>query len=101
MTRAQDDLLDLPDHRRRTSRQVRHAARTTLHQVGGDGDSLEETVLPVGCHDVGRKASPAPRKELAPGRRPGFKVWKSPFWKRRRRLWHERNVAERRLTEVD
>jgi hypothetical protein len=99
MTRAQDDLLDLPDHRRRTSRQVRHAARTALRQCATDAEILEEAVLPEARHDVGRKTSPPPREQPAPGRRAGFKVWKTPFWKRRRRLWHERNVALRRITD--
>jgi hypothetical protein len=101
MTRAQDDLLDLPDIRRRKTRQVRHAARTSLHTACGDGlvdgESLDEAVLPEGRHDVGRKTSPRPKQPPAPGRRAGFKVWKTPFWKRRRRLWHDRNEAGRRL----
>ncbi|HWG74902.1 MAG TPA: hypothetical protein VG184_12695 [Acidimicrobiales bacterium] len=101
MTRAQDDLLDLPDHRRRTTRKVRHTARTSLHTACGDGDALDETVFPEGPHDIGRKASPRPRKAPAPGRRPGFKVWKTPFWKRRRQLWHERNAAERRIADAE
>ncbi|MGH9075877.1 MAG: hypothetical protein ACRDY0_00205 [Acidimicrobiales bacterium] len=101
MTRAHDDLLDLPDIRRRSVRQLRHTARTSLHNACGDGsvdvDSLDETVLPEGRHDVGRKASPRPKQGAAPGRRAGFKVWKTPFWKRRRQLWHERNQAAERL----
>lgn len=101
MTRAQDDLLDLPDHRRRTSRKVRHAARATLHQCSVDGDVLEDAVLPEGRHDVGRKTSPRPKAAPSPGRRRGFKVWKTPFWKRRRQLWHERNLAERRIAESE
>ncbi len=101
MTRAQDDLLDLPDIRRRTTRQVRHEARTSLHTACGDGsvdgDRLDEAVLPEGRRDVGRKASPRPKQAATPGRRPGFKVWKTPFWKRRRRLWHDQNEAAQRL----
>lgn len=101
MTRAQDDLLDLPDHRRRTTRQVRHAARTSLHTACGDSDTIDDAVLPEGRHDIGRKASPRPKKTPAPGRRPGFKVWKTPFWKRRRQLWHDRNAAERRIADFE
>lgn len=101
MTRAQDDVLDVPDHRRRTARQVRHEARTSLRAVCGDGgvdgEALDEAVLPEGRHDIGRKASPKPPKQPAPGRRSGFKVWKTPFWKRRRQIWHERNEAAQRL----
>lgn len=105
MTRAQDDLLDLPDIRRRSTRQVRHVARTNLHTACGDGsvdsDSLDECVLPEGRHDVGRKTSPRPKRTPAPGRRAGFKVWKTPFWKRRRQLWHEQNQAAHRLEDTD
>jgi hypothetical protein len=101
MTRAQDDLLDLPDIRRRKTRQVRHAARISLHTACGDGsvdgESLDEALLPLRRNDVGRKASPRPKPAPAPGRRTGFKVWKTPFWKRRRQLWHEQNQAAHRL----
>ena len=95
--------LPLPDalgHRKRTSRQVRHEARTRLHQVASDAEALEDAdlVCPTGKHDVGRHPSPAPAKGTKPGRRAGFKVWKTPFWKRRRALWAERNDAERRLS---
>jgi hypothetical protein len=101
MTRAQDDLLDLPDHRRRTARKARHAARTALHQCAVDADVLEDAVLPEAPHDVGRKASPRPPADVPPGRRRGFKVWKTPFWKRRRQLWHQRNVAARRIADAE
>jgi hypothetical protein len=85
-------------HRRRTSRQERHAARARLNLLCKDGVDLDDAVLPIAAHDLGRKASPRARKEPEPGRRPGFKVWKTPFWKRRRRLWQQRNAAERRLS---
>ncbi len=101
MTRAQDDLLDLPDYRRRTGRQVRHRAKMTLHTACLDGDMLDEAVLPLGCHDVGRRTSPKPRKPVADGRRAGFKVWKTPFWKRRTQLRAARNAAERQLAVFD
>ncbi len=92
-----------PDHRRRTTRQVRHTARATLHGLTGDDDALEDADLycPQVPHDLGRKSSPKPRRNPKPGRRPGFKVWKTPFWKRRRALWAARNAAARRLAEED
>ena len=101
MTRAQDDLLDVPDYRRRTGRQVRHAAKTTLHTACWDQEALDEAVLPLGHHDVGRRASPKPRRAPTEGRRDGFKVWKTPFWKRRSQLRAARNAAERQLAEID
>jgi hypothetical protein len=92
-----------PDHRRRTTRQVRHTARATLHALTADDDGLEDADLhcPQVPHDVGRKSSPKPRRDPKPGRRPGFKVWKTPFWKRRRAMWAARNAAARRLAESD
>ncbi len=101
--RPPDDIVeDALDHRRRTARQVRHTARTRLHQLAGDEDALEDADLfcPKGSHDLGRKTSPRPQAQK-PGRRSGFKVWKTPFWKRRRSLWHEQNAAMRRLAEAD
>jgi hypothetical protein len=62
-----------------------------------DEETLDDTVLPVVVHDVGRKTSPKPRQTPEPPRRGGFKVWKTPFWKRRRLLWAERNAAERAI----
>lgn len=101
MTRAQDDVLDSSDHRRRSARKVRHAARESLHQACWDDEALDEAVLPEGRHDVGRKASPKPKKAPSPGRRRGFKVWKTPFWKRRRRIWAEQNAIARRITDQE
>jgi hypothetical protein len=100
MSRTTNDLPDAFGHRRRSSRQVRHEARQQLHQVAYDPDTIEDAELlcPTGHHDLGRHASPPPPKESKPGRRPGFKVWKTPFWKRRRSLWAARNEAQRRLT---
>ncbi len=103
-SRPPDDIVeDAPDHRRRTARAVRHAARTRLHQVAGDDEALEDADLlcPQAAHDLGRKTSRPPRKAAKPGRRDGFKVWKTPFWKRRSHLWAERNAATRRLAEAD
>ena len=102
--RPPDDIVeDAPEHRRRTSRHVRHEARTRLHQLAGDGEALEDADLlcPQAAHDLGRKASRPPRKETKPGRRSGFKVWKTPFWKRRSQLWARRNAEFRRLAESD
>jgi len=59
-----------------------------------DDDAIEDAVLPVGRHDLGHKG---PQRAPQPGRRGGFKVWKTPFWKRRRQLWHERNAVERAI----
>lgn len=98
--RPPDGLVeDPPDHRRRTSRQVRHAARTRLHQIAGDEEALEDADLlcPTGAHDIGRKTSPPPRHDPKPGRRDGFKVWKTTFWKRRRTMRAARNATARRL----
>jgi hypothetical protein len=99
-----DPVAELePDHRRRTTRQVRHTARATLHALTGDDDGLEDADLhcPQPAHDVGRKSSSRPRRDPKPGRRPGFKVWKTPFWKRRRAMWAARNAATRRLADED
>jgi hypothetical protein len=92
-----------PVHRRRTTRQVRHTARTRLHLLVGDEDALEDADLlcPQVPHDLGRKTSSKPKGDPKPGRRPGFKVWKTPFWKRRRALWATQNAAARRLTDAD
>jgi len=98
MSRTRADIVDDAALRRRlTARQVRHAARMQMHTLVRDEDALEDAVLPTGCHDVGRHTSPKPRSVPAPGRRGGFKVWKTPFWKRRRQLWAARNADERRL----
>ncbi len=80
---------------------MRHESKAQLHVALWDEDALEDTICPNGAHDVGRKASPKPRQEPKPGRRDGFKVWKTPFWKRRRNLWAQRNRAERTLAEDD
>ncbi|HLY83798.1 MAG TPA: hypothetical protein VKQ71_12470 [Acidimicrobiales bacterium] len=101
MSRAQDAPEDAALRRRRSARQVRHTARMHLQIMAGDGDALDDAVLPTGCHDLGRRASPKPQTARQPGRRPGFKVWKSPFWKRRRQLWATRNAAERQLIEAE
>jgi hypothetical protein len=98
-----DFVEDAPGHRKRVSRQVRHTARTKLHVLAGDEEALEDADLlcPQPPHDLGRKSSPPPRRDDKPGRRGGFKVWKTPFWKRRRSLWAERNAAARRLVQAE
>ena len=103
-SRATDPVVEVaPEHRRRTSRQVRHTARTRLHVLAGDEEALEDADLlcPQGTHDLGRKTSPKPKVAPKPGRRRGFKVWKTPFWKRRRAMWAARNEAARRITEEE
>jgi hypothetical protein len=102
--RPPDDIVeDAPEHRKRTARQVRHVSRTRLHVLVGDDEALEDADLlcPQAAHDLGRKASRPPRKDAKPGRRGGFKVWKTPFWKRRRQLWAQRNAEARRLAETE
>ncbi|HXW81941.1 MAG TPA: hypothetical protein VEJ84_20750 [Acidimicrobiales bacterium] len=103
MTRVMDApfLEDAQGRRRQSSRTARHAVRSHLHVAALDEEALNDAVLPVVPHDVGRKASPKPHAGPAPGRRGGFKVWKTAFWKRRRRLWAERNAAERAIAQLD
>jgi hypothetical protein len=97
MSRVQDALPDTGQHRRSSSRQVRHTTRAYLQTMVHDGDAIEDAVLPVQRHDIGRKAGRPARQAPQPGRRGGFKVWKTPFWKRRRQLWASRNAVEREL----
>jgi hypothetical protein len=94
-------LEDAQGRRRQSSRATRHAVRSHLHVASLDEESLDDAVLPVVPHDVGRKASPKPHKTPAPGRRSGFKVWKTTFWKRRRGLRSARNAAERAIAHSD
>jgi hypothetical protein len=104
IVRPPDDIVeDGPEHRKRTTRQVRHTARTRLHVLAGDDEGLEDADLlgPPAAHDLGRKASPPPRRAAKPGRRSGFKVWKTPFWKRRRAMWAARNAATRRIAKEE
>jgi hypothetical protein len=102
--RATDPVVEVaPDHRRRTTRQVRHAARARLRALAGDEEALEDAdlVCPQVTHDLGRKTSPRPKGDPKPGRRQGFKVWKTPFWKRRRALWAAQNAAAKRLADEE
>ena len=96
---AEGTVKPPPDRRKRTSRQVRHVSRTRLHVIVGDEEALEDADLlcPQAAHDLGRKSSPRPKKQQKPGRRSGFKVWKTPFWKRRRSMRAARNAEARRL----
>jgi len=94
-------LEDPQARRRQSSRATRHAVRSHLHVASFDDEALDEAVLPVVPHDLGRRASPKPPKQPAPGRRGGFKVWKTAFWKRRRRLWAERNAAEKAIASEE
>jgi hypothetical protein len=82
---------------------VRHEARTKLHLLVGDEEALEDADLlcPQGAHDLGRKTSKPPHKSSKPGRRGGFKVWKTPFWKRRTQVRASRNAEARRLAQAD
>ena len=98
MSHSHDAVVDDATLRRRMSaRQVRHAARIQMQEMVRDEDALEDAVLPVVPHDVGRKTSPKPVPARHPEQRDGFKVWKTPFWKRRSQLWAERNARERQL----
>ncbi len=99
MSRARADLPDAGEHRRRTSRQARHEARAWLHTGVFDDDILEDADArcPKDLHDLGRHASPAPPKAPKEGRRRGFKVWKTPYWKRRTTLRSQRNAQVRHL----
>lgn len=103
MTRVMDApfLEDAQGRRRKSSRTTRHAVRSHLHVACLDEEALDETVLPVVAHDVGRKVSPKPREVPESPRRGGFKVWKTAFWKRRRQLWAERNAAARAIANSD
>jgi hypothetical protein len=84
------------DHRRRTRRAERHTTSQLIHVL--EGDDLDAVVPVRSVHDVGHKTS-RPVPGAKPGRRDGFKVWKTSFWKRRKAQRHERALAERRLAE--
>jgi hypothetical protein len=102
MSRSQDTVIDDATLRRRMSaRQVRHEARIQMQSLVRDEDALEGAVLPVVCHDVGRHTSSRPTTARHPEQRGGFKVWKSPFWKRRTQLRAQRNARERELYDAE
>lgn len=100
MSRSRADLPDARGHRRRTVRQARHRARAALHDAVYDDDVLEDAdaYCPRECHDLGRHDSPPPPRSPKDGRRSGFKVWKTPYWKRRKTFRHERNEVVFHLT---
>jgi hypothetical protein len=103
MSRTQADLPDARGHRRQTTRQVRHEARAALHEAVFDEDSLEDAdvLCPKDAHDLGRHDSPAPRHGPKEGRRGGFKIWKTPYWKRRKSMRAQRNAQMRQLADGD
>jgi len=87
------------DYRRRTRRAERHATSVAIQQF--EGDDLDAVVPVRSVHDVGHKTSSSPPKARKPGRRGGFKVWKTPFWKRRTAVRREKAVAERTVVEEE
>ncbi|HLI01432.1 MAG TPA: hypothetical protein VKV06_11670 [Acidimicrobiales bacterium] len=100
MSRTQADLPDTREHRRQTARQVRHDARATLHHAVHE-DWLEDADVrcPKEYHDLGRHDSPPPPRPPKEGRRGGFKVWKTPYWKRRKAIRRQRNEELRHLAD--
>jgi hypothetical protein len=97
----QDDRLkgSQADHRRATRRAERHATSAAIHTL--EGEDLDAVVPTKSKHDVGHKTSSSPPKAHKPGRRAGFKVWKTSFWKRRKAVRREKAVAERLLVEEE
>ncbi len=99
MQREEDRLLEPPrEHRRRTRRAERHRTNEAIHLF--DGEDLDAAVPVRSVHDVGHKTSP-PQRVAKPGRRPGFKVWKTSFWKRRKAMRREKARAERGIAEAE
>ena len=97
----EDDRLrgSKADYRRRTRRAERHATSVAIQQF--EGDDLDAVVPVRSVHAVGHKTSSSPPKARKPGRRGGFKVWKTPFWKRRTAVRREKAVAERTVVEEE
>ena len=102
MRPADTFLPDAKDHRRRTRRQVRHEARSWLRTATADEELLEDAdaLCPREVHDLGRHPSRRPPEAPKPGRRGGFKVWKTPYWKRRKALRRARFAAASRLARA-
>ena len=99
MQREEDRLREpSADHRRRTRRAERHRTSQAIHVF--DGEDLDAVVPVKSVHDVGHKTSPPP-KVAKPGRRRGFKVWKTSFWKRRTAMRRQKAIAERVLPEEE
>jgi hypothetical protein len=96
-------LPDPVQHRKRTARQVRHDSRALLRSAALDDEILDDAdlICPRAAHDLGRRSGPKPSGAGKPGRRRGFKVWKTPFWKRRRAMWAQRNTRTRRVALGD
>ena len=94
MLREEERPRERPaDHRRRTRRAERHATSEAIRTL--DGDDIDAAAPVRSVHDLGHK----PLKEAKPGRRDGFKVWKTPFWKRRKTVRAQKALAERRLID--
>jgi hypothetical protein len=87
------------DHRRRTRRAERHLTSQAIHTL--EGDDLDAAVPVKSVHDVGHKTSSSPPKARKPGRRDGFKVWKTSFWKRRKEVRRVKARAERLIVEEE
>ena len=99
MQREEDRLREpAAEHRRRTRRAERHRTNEAIHLF--EGEDLDVVVPVKSVHDVGHKTSPPP-KAPKPGRRPGFKVWKTSFWKRRKAVRRQKALAERVLLEEE
>ena len=99
MRREDEGLRESPaDHRRRTRRAERHQTSQAIHTL--EGDDLDAVVPSRSVHDVGHKTSSAP-KSRKPGRRDGFKVWKTSFWKRRKTVRREKARAERLIVDQE
>ena len=100
MQREEDRLREpTAEHRRRTRRAERHRTNEAIHVF--DGEDLDAVVPVRSVHDVGHKTSPPPPKVAKPGRRSGFKVWKTSFWKRRTALRRQKALAERTVPEEE
>ena len=99
---AETFLPDAKDHRRRTRRQARHDSRALLRTAATDEELLEDAdlVCPKAVHDLGRHPSSPPPATPKQGRRGGFKVWKTPYWKRRKALRRQRYAAARQLART-
>jgi hypothetical protein len=97
MDREDQRLRERPaDHRRRTRRAERHATSEAIHVV--DTEDLDAVVPVRSKHDLGHKT---PQRTSKPGRRDGFKVWKTAFWKRRTTMRRQKAVAERRPQDTE
>ena len=98
--RREDERLrgSQADHRRQTRRAERHATSQAIHTF--EGEDLDAVVPVKSVHDVGHKTSP-PLKARKPGRRDGFKVWKTSFWKRRKAVRRDKALAERLITREE